>query len=129
MKQESNIDDFYNQQRVIKHLQRSDWLFIVLPMMLAVVLLVIVPILWSIITRVSGNTTEIGGFNYDGLLIFAGIILFSVFCAGYGFLAFVLSLLTRRNITFRILLVVIPVLAAVGFYIFVTLKNSTDFTQ
>ena len=129
MKQESNIDDFYNQQRVIKHLQRTDWLLVILPMLLIIVLSVIVPILYTIITRVTGNTTEIGGFNFDGLIIIFGIILSSIFCAGYGFLAFILSLLTRRNITFRILLVVIPVLAAVGFYIFVTLQNSADYAQ
>ncbi len=129
MNQESNIDDFYNQQRVIKHLQRVDWLFIILPMVLAVVLMVIFPIVSLVSEKVRGNTTHIGGFDMGGLLIIAGIFLSSTFCVGYGFLAFILSLLTRRNITFRILLVVIPVLATVGFYIFVTLKNSADFPQ
>jgi len=91
--------------KVINHLRRADRLLIVLPMILSGILFVIVPIVWSIAERASGNPTEIGGFNFDGLLIFAGIFLSLIFCALYGLLALVLSVLTRRNITFRVLLV------------------------
>jgi len=105
MKQELNIEENENQKRVIKKLRPTDWLFIVLPMIFAVILLVVVPIAWSIIMRASGNPTEIGGFNYDGLVIIAGIVLCGIFCAGYFLLAFILSLLTCRNRNFRVLLI------------------------
>jgi hypothetical protein len=98
-------------------------------MLLSGILLIIVPLFWSIIESANSNPTEIGGFNFDGLLIIAGVIFCSVFCGCYGVLALILSLLTRRNITFRTLLIVIPVLAAVGFYIFFILQNSADYAQ
>lgn len=103
------------ERKVIYHLHRADYLLIALPTALAAVLLIVFPIVWSVIARASDNTTDIGGFNFDGLIIIAGIILFSIYCIGYGFLAFALSVLTRRNITFRILLAGIPALAAVIF--------------
>ena len=105
MNQELKIEDGDNQKRVIKHLRLTDYLLVILPMVLAVVLLVIVPIRWSISTRESGNTTEIGGFNYDGYVIIAGIFLCFFFCVGYGLLALILSFQTRHNRTFRIILV------------------------
>ena len=104
-----------NRERVIKHLQGADWLFIVLPIIFAAILLIGVPIAWSIIERTSGNPTEIGGFNFDGLVIIAGIFLCSIFCVGYAISAFILALLARRNRTFRILLISVLLFATAVF--------------
>ena len=121
MYQESKTEILGIQQRVINHLQRADLLFIILPMLLSGILLIIVPIVWSIFERASGNPTEIGGFNFDGLLIIAGIIFCIIFCVGYGLLALILAVLTRDNTIFRILLIVIPLLTAVVFFVFLNL--------
>jgi hypothetical protein len=112
MNRESKIDENYsqNQERVIKHLQRTDWLFIILPMVLSGILLIVVPIIMLASEKIRGNRTDIAGFDFGGLVIIAGIILFLIFCGGYGVFAFILSLLVRRNITFRILLFAVPLL-------------------
>lgn len=84
------------QERVIKHLQTADGLLIIVPMIIAVTL--------GFITAFTES---------DGPMIGLGIaiiILGFFFCVAYGFLALILSLLTRRNRTFRILLVGIPVI-------------------
>ena len=128
MDQESKIERLGDQAKVIKHLQRADWLFIILPMILSGVLLIIVPLVWSAIERASGKPTEIGGFNFDGLIIIAGIIFCSIFCVCYGVLAFILSLLTRRNITFRILLVGIPLLIVFVFYLYLVRQDPANFS-
>ncbi|MGC2237002.1 MAG: hypothetical protein WA584_12625 [Pyrinomonadaceae bacterium] len=115
MNQEIKNDDYdQNQQRVYKHLRRADLILIVLPMILLAALLIVYPIVWSVYERLSGHPTEIGGFNFDGLVIILGIMFCCVLCTGYGFLALLLSLLTRRNKTFRILLVGIALIAAAG---------------
>ena len=128
MNKASNIEGFYNQQRVIKHLHRADWLFIILPMVLAVVLFIIFPILLLVSEKLRGNRTDLQGFEMGGLLIIAGVFLCSLFCGGYGFLAFILSLLTRRNLTFRILLVVVPILTVFVFYIYLVWKDPANFS-
>lgn len=116
MKQELNIEENENQKRVIKKLHPTDWLFIILPMVLIVILTVIVPIVLLISEKARGNRTDLFGFDIIGLVIIAGILFSAFFCGGYFFLAFILSLLTRRNITFRILLTSIPLLAAITFF-------------
>ncbi len=115
MKQNEKNEYADGQEKVIRHFHRTDWLFVFVPMVLSFILLVIVPIVWSVSERVSGNPTEIGGFNFDGLVIIAGIILCSVFCAVYGLLALILSVLTRRNNNFRILLILISLFTATIF--------------
>lgn len=121
MKQNEKIEDADRQEKVIRHLHRTDWLFVSAPMVLSFILLVIVPIVWSISMRLSGNSTDIGGFNFDGLLIIAGIIFCIIFCAGYGLLALILAVLTRDNAIFRILMIVIPLETAVVFFVFLNL--------
>ena len=112
------------ERKVIYHLHRADYLLIAVPTALAAVLLIVFPIAWSVIARAGGSATDIGGFNFDGLLIIAGIILFAIYCIGYGFLAFALSMLTRRNVTFRILLAGIPALAVVVFCVWLFAESA-----
>ena len=121
MKQNEKIEDADRQEKVIRHFHRTDWLFVIVPMILSFIILVVVPIVWSIFERLSGNPTEIGGFNFDGLVIIAGIIFCIIFCAGYGLLALILAVLTRDNTIFRILLIVIPLVTAVVFFVFLNL--------
>ena len=118
MNQKVQIEDADGQERVIRHFHRTDWCFVVVPMVLSVILLVIIPLIWITFERASGNSTEIGGFNFDGLIIIAGFFLCFIFCAVYGLLALILSILTRRNSIFRIHLIVISLLAAVIFLFF-----------
>jgi hypothetical protein len=119
-------DDLYNQtqERVYKHLQKVDWLLLFAPMVLSGILFIIVPLGWSIYERASGHPTEVGGFNFDGLVIIAGIFLSLIFCGGYFALAFILSILTRRNTTFRILLVGVPVLIVSFFCLWAYLNRA-----
>lgn len=117
MNQELEIEDVSNQERVGKHLRQADYVIIVLPMLLSVILLIIFLIVWSEIMRTSGHTTGIAGFNYDGYVIIGAIFLCLAFCIGYGLLALILSSLTHSNRTFRILLVTISLLA-VGCFLF-----------
>ena len=66
--------------------------------------------------KASGNSGGIGGFDYSGLVVIAGVIIWAFFCGGYILLAFVLSLLTRQNKSFRVLLVGISFLIGIIIY-------------
>jgi cytochrome c biogenesis protein CcdA len=102
MAKELKIENEENREKVIKHLRRADYLFIFLPMVLAAILLIVVPLVWIITEKAGGNSGGPGGFNYSGLVLIAGIFFWAGFCGVYFLLAFVLSLLTRQNGTFRI---------------------------
>lgn len=100
--------DNQNRQRVIKHLETADGLLIILPMTAAVIL------------GFAAAFTERDSSMGMGMGL-AAIILGFFFCVAYGFLALILSLLTRRNKTYRFLLVGICLLAAAGFFVSVFL--------
>ena len=102
MKLESNIVGNYHQQRVIQHLQLTDVLLIFLPMLLVVA---------SIGIKSFATVT---GILSEAIIVCAVIVSF-ILSFIYGVIAFVLSLLTRRNITFRIFLVGFLLLVA-GYY-------------
>lgn len=116
MAKELKIENEENQEKVIKHLRRADYLFIFLPMVLAAILFIVVPLALIITEKARGNSSEIGGFDLSGLVLIAGAIFWAGFCGVYFLLAFVLSLLTRQNGTFRILLVGIPLLTGIILY-------------
>lgn len=107
MNQESNIDSSYNQnqKRVIQHLQRADFLLVFLPMVLAGIILVVLPTIWTIYVKESGAPDISNLIAGPEIYIIGGIFLCFFFCVGYGLLALILSLLTRHNRTFRIILV------------------------
>jgi uncharacterized BrkB/YihY/UPF0761 family membrane protein len=115
MNRELKVEDEENREKVIKHLRRADYLLVILPMVLAGILFFVVPTALIIKEKADGNSAGIGGFDFSGLLIFAGIVFCLIFCVGYGLLALLLSVLTRRNNTFRILLIVISLLTATVF--------------
>ncbi len=104
MNQELEIEDIGNQETVIKNLQLADGLLIILPMPVVVIL--------TFLSAFTEPTTSVSmGFGI-------AVIFFSFFfCAAYGILALILSLLICRNRTFRILLVTIS-LWAVGCFCF-----------
>lgn len=115
MKRKLKIENEENREKVIKHLRRADYLLVILPMVLAAILFIVVPSVLIFTEKANGNSTGIGGFDFSGLVIIAGVIFWLCFCGVYFLLAFVLSLLTRRNETFRILLIVISLLIATVF--------------
>ena len=104
------------REKVIKHLRRTDYLFIFLPMALAAILFIVVPVALIVTDKASGNSGGIGGFDFSGLVVIAGVIIWAFFCGGYILLAFVLSLLTRRNNSFRVLLIGISFLIGIIIY-------------
>ncbi len=108
MNQALNTANDSTQERVIKHLQTADGLLIIVPMIIAVTL--------GFTSAFTAPDSPMIGLGL------ASIILGFFFCAAYGFLALILSLLTRRNRTFRVLLVVIPVITTV--ILFVLFINS-----
>jgi hypothetical protein len=121
MERELGFDDGGQaQERVYKHLQRADWFLLFAPMVLSVGLFVIYPAAMIVYEQANGRPTHIGGFDFSFLVIIAGIVLSAIFCAAYFLLAFVLSLVTRRNRTFRLLLtgISLAVAAALGIWIF-----------
>lgn len=110
---ETSENDAHTRKRVIKHLGRPDRVLIFLPMVVTGVLFIAVPLVWSIAERLGGHPSEVGGFNFDGLVVAAGFVLTLVFCVAYGLLALALALVTYRNKMFRLLLASISVTVAV----------------
>lgn len=108
------------ERRVIKHIGRPDLVLIFMPMVVTGILFIAVPLVWSIAERLGGHPSEVGGFNFDGLVVAAGFVLCLIFCVAYGLLALLLALLTFRNRTFRLLLASISIVTAVvgGIWLF-----------
>lgn len=111
-------ENFENNKKASNHLRRADYLLVFLPMIVSAFLLVGVPIIWIATDYLSGNPTAVGGFDFGGLVIFAGIILCLIFCGIYGLLAFILSVSIERNSTFRALLAAISFLVVMLFLVF-----------
>lgn len=112
MNQKLNINAAGERKKVILHLQQADYLLIFLPMLLTVILSVVPPVIWLIDDELNGNRTEAGEFDFSGIIITVRVFVCSILILVYAILALILSLLTRRNITFRILLVAISFLSA-----------------
>lgn len=120
MNEKLYTEDFEDSENVLKHLRRADYLLIFLPVILAASVLVGVPVYWMVDGHLSGNPTTVGGFDFGGLVIFAGIILWLIFCGVYGLLAFMLSVSTTRNSTFRIRLAVGLLSIVILFFVFLS---------
>jgi len=90
-----------DQPRVIQNLQWTDVLLVFLPMTLIVMSIGIIP---------AANTSmrDPGGI----ILAFTGLAVSFVFAVVYEFLAFILSLVMRRNVFFRIALIFLLALGA-----------------
>lgn len=110
-------DDFENSEEVSKHLRQADYLLIFLPMVLSAVFLIVVPIIWTVIDHLGGNPTMVGGFDFSGLVIFAGIFFWLIFCGFYGLMAYIFSVSTMQNSTFRIRLATVLFSAVILFLI------------
>lgn len=76
------------REKEIKQSRRRDNLFIFLPIALAAIIFIGVPIFWMIKDKVNGES-GIGGFDLNGLLVIAGMFIWAVFCVVYGLVAFV----------------------------------------
>jgi len=79
------------RKRVFHHLKLADLLLIVLPMAFVVLSLLVLTL------SIKDDSLMMGP-----AIAVASIILSVLFCAVYGSLSLILSLLTRRNITFRV---------------------------
>jgi hypothetical protein len=128
MKQESDINAAANQKqkRVLFHLQRADYLFTFLPVAAIFLLFVVLPILNVIYLKVTGEPDITSMIAGPEIFIIAGMFVSSFLITFYVALALILSLLTRRNITFRILLVAVPVLI-VSFFCLQAYLNTEPF--
>jgi len=100
MKRELSIGGRYSQKRVIEHLQLTDVLLIFLPMILVVLLIGI------------NSFIKVAGIFSEAIIICAILVSF-ILSFIYGVIAFILSLVTRRNITFRIFLGVFLLFAVI----------------
>jgi hypothetical protein len=98
MRQEFNIhdDNQPKQGRVFHHLKTTDYFMIVGPMTVVVITLFI----WTV-------TTPDDSMMLGPAVALASVILIFLFCFVYGGLALILSLLTRRNISFRVGLAIV----------------------
>lgn len=79
------------QKRVFHHLKLVDFLLILTPMAFVVTSLLILTL-----------TTKDDVMMMGPAMAIASIILSALFCAVYGSFSLILSLLTSRNITFRL---------------------------
>lgn len=102
MNRELYIEGTYRQERVIQHLQLTDVLLVVLPMVLVVASIGI-----KSVATVTGILSE--------AIIVCAVIVSLILSFIYGIIAFILALVTRHNLTFRILLGIFLLIAG-GYY-------------
>jgi hypothetical protein len=111
MQQESEIGPINNrdQKKVLYHLKLADVLLIFLPMAFVAISLILL-------------TLSCGADMLCAGVAVGSVILIALFCLIYGGIALTFSLLTRRNISFRVALAATLVSIAGGLIVLINME-------
>lgn len=104
MRRKPNIHDICDPERVIRHLRLTDVLLVFLPMA-------------TVITTIGIRASKVTGMLSEAIIVCA-LTVGLIICIIYGTIAFVLSLVTRRNLTFRIILLVFLLHASIFYALY-----------